>query len=169
MRTCKRCGAEYQPIPSQVRRGWWRCRKCITAINREYELRRKAEGRPLVRKPVPYRYHYSPRTNTELYRALKRGWDAKYRNDPAYAQRLWCRQQFNNEVIAGRIKRQACSQCGKPTAEGHHPDYEKPFDVIWLCRKCHAALHRALRRDANVGTDTPSDRVRKPDQKGATQ
>jgi len=36
-----------------------------------------------------------------------------------------------------------CSQClveCKP--EGHHSDYSKPLEVIWLCKKCHIAEHK---------------------------
>jgi len=30
-------------------------------------------------------------------------------------------------------------ECGlKCKTEGHHEDYSKEFEVIWLCRRCHA-------------------------------
>jgi hypothetical protein len=41
------------------------------------------------------------------------------------------------------IRPSYCSLCtieGK--IEGHHPDYSKPLEVIWLCKKCHMAEHR---------------------------
>lgn len=49
-----------------------------------------------------------------------------------------------NAIRDGRLVRpNACSQCGKTCKpEAHHPDYSKPFDVIWLCRSCHCRLHR---------------------------
>lgn len=47
-------------------------------------------------------------------------------------------------VNKGNIVRpQSCSACGKlGRIEGHHHDYAHPFDVVWLCRKCHSAVHR---------------------------
>jgi hypothetical protein len=35
-----------------------------------------------------------------------------------------------------------CSECGKHAQiHAHHPDYDKPLDVIWLCGSCHNRLH----------------------------
>lgn len=38
-----------------------------------------------------------------------------------------------------------CKDCGMTAkVQGHHPDYNKPLEVIWLCVNCHAKLHREL-------------------------
>ncbi len=41
------------------------------------------------------------------------------------------------------IRPGCCEDCGdecKP--HGHHPDYSKPFEVEWLCVKCHMKAHK---------------------------
>ena len=50
---------------------------------------------------------------------------------------------FNNAKQAGKIKvATACSVCGdEGRLEGHHEDYSRPLDVIWLCRSCHLMRH----------------------------
>lgn len=46
-------------------------------------------------------------------------------------------------VRSGKIKKpDHCSKCGvKCNPEGHHLDYNKPLNVIWLCPSCHAKYH----------------------------
>ncbi len=34
-----------------------------------------------------------------------------------------------------------CVLCKNETADGHHPDYARPFDVQWLCRRHHMLWH----------------------------
>lgn len=43
----------------------------------------------------------------------------------------------------GKLKRpRVCSQCHKEGfIEGHHEDYSRPLEVVWLCRACHRQLH----------------------------
>ena len=53
-----------------------------------------------------------------------------------------CKALFAYAVKIGRIQKQPCSVCGALKAEGHHPDYFKPLEVIWLCRVHHAELRR---------------------------
>lgn len=38
-----------------------------------------------------------------------------------------------------------CAECGSKTnLHRHHPDYNKPMEVIILCRKCHNLLHNIM-------------------------
>lgn len=54
-------------------------------------------------------------------------------------------------IRAGLIERQACQVCGTEIrVDGHHPDYSKPLEVIWLCRTHHWLIERILK-----GSDEP--------------
>lgn len=50
----------------------------------------------------------------------------------------------------GEIKSEPCIVCGSEQVDGHHHDYEKPLDVIWLCQKHHSELHANLRLKAKI-------------------
>lgn len=51
---------------------------------------------------------------------------------------------LNNAIRDGRIKPWpvcAVPECNKkPVA--HHPDYDRPLDVVWLCQAHHVQTHR---------------------------
>lgn len=46
-------------------------------------------------------------------------------------------------IKKGVISRsETCHSCGKEKkTDAHHDDYDRPLDVIFLCRSCHLALH----------------------------
>jgi len=51
-------------------------------------------------------------------------------------------------ISTGKItKPDCCENCKTVTPprrlQGHHEDYTKPLEVIWLCDSCHKARHRA--------------------------
>lgn len=58
-----------------------------------------------------------------------------------------CRQKLRYAVRSGKVfKPNTCSRCNKffenkAKIHGHHHDYNKPFDVEWLCAYCHGRHH----------------------------
>lgn len=73
-----------------------------------------------------------------------------YRNNPYHAPtkfhpqkdkiRAHARSLFQSAVRYGKIERRPCTKCGAK-AEGHHEDYLKPYDVVWLCKLHHGQAH----------------------------
>ena len=47
-----------------------------------------------------------------------------------------------------RARDMRCEKCGIKAAHRHHKDYKKPLEVIYVCAKCHSAIHKALGRGA---------------------
>lgn len=52
-------------------------------------------------------------------------------------------------VRRGKITKEPCVKCGNEDSQAHHEDYNKPLDVIWLCRECHMELHNVARGTIN--------------------
>jgi hypothetical protein len=61
-----------------------------------------------------------------------------------WSDRQRARVLLHNAIARGKIvKPKECETCGEETKlDGHHPDYAKPLDVMWLCRRCHMKHHR---------------------------
>lgn len=65
-----------------------------------------------------------------------------YRRKP-YDIKEQARRRLQDRVARGVIIRQPCMFCGEPNGDAHHEDYTRPLDVHWVCRLCHAKVHRA--------------------------
>jgi hypothetical protein len=72
-----------------------------------------------------------------------REWSPAYREaDP---ERTKAHSIITHAIRDGKISRQPCIKCGSPNSDAHHPDYSKPFEVIWLCRIHHKRQHKLER------------------------
>ena len=60
------------------------------------------------------------------------------RNKERYKANRMIRKLIN----IGIISKASCVVCGDLNSKGHHPDYSKPLEVIWLCQKHHSEIHR---------------------------
>ena len=50
-----------------------------------------------------------------------------------------------------------CVICGVMGEHRHHPDYTKPFDVVWVCSPCHRKLHQTGKRGKGGGRQRPGE------------
>ncbi len=55
------------------------------------------------------------------------------------------KDKARDAFVAGKIQKPLfCEICGrKGKLEKHHPDYNKPLEVVWVDRACHSQLHRS--------------------------
>ena len=108
-------------------------------LKRKNELRWHRENIIRNRKRYALNARNRRKKNPEKYRIES----LKYRNKP--------RQKIMNQVrwavLTGKItKPKYCSCCGEiRKLNGHHKDYNKPLEVIWLCPACHRFLHTYLK------------------------
>ena len=72
----------------------------------------------------------------------------KHRKDGLrrHPEKYKARTDLNNALRLGKIvKPKHCSGCHQATKSrrlhGHHEDYSRPLDVIWLCQACHTTRH----------------------------
>lgn len=122
------------------------CKQCTLEVFRVY---RRSEKHKAYRREYHRRKHvverikrYQNRPEVKIRRDAqirasqerhKRAYKARYRG---------AHNQIGNALRRGLLARKPCSVCGKERAEAHHPNYKKPLEVIWLCRKHHKELHR---------------------------
>jgi len=62
--------------------------------------------------------------------------------------KIKARQQVSDAVRKGKLMRGSCTVCGSyKNIDGHHEDYSKPLDIVWLCKPCHKARHKQLKEE----------------------
>lgn len=64
------------------------------------------------------------------------------------SDKRFARSQVSYAIKKGRLKKEPC-YCGETKVEAHHPDYRKPLEVIWACKKHHVELDK-MRRNSHV-------------------
>lgn len=83
------------------------------------------------------RVHWKTEKYKEAHRRIAREWQ-KSNPEKQKAQSLVKSHPERLKIIY-----ECC--CVTSTKHHHHPDYSKPYDVLKLCNKCHAAEHARLR------------------------
>lgn len=146
---CPECGAAKLPKAA-------RCKPCADKAKSSYQAdgeRRDTitrlwnEGAPA--EEIAAVVGMKPLSLIATVATLRRkGLDLPYRRKPRNARGADLRVPRAQDAVkqalrTGRLVRPSeCSGCRTPgRPEAHHPDYDKPFEVVWLCRPCHTAHH----------------------------
>lgn len=162
MKTCAKC---HLPFPSAAYskdaskadglQCWCKaCRRNRYAENRSSEIKYAsdyvaANAETAYPKKRLYNKLYRKKPTPEARRMSRMA--AIRRNPEKHA----ARRALRRAVRLGRIiKPELCSVCftSLPSAKihGHHEDYGKPLEVVWLCAACHGKQHRIHAVEAEV-------------------
>ncbi|KKK49528.1 hypothetical protein LCGC14_3134130 [marine sediment metagenome] len=142
---CRQCGkkkeAEFYPHNKVL------CKMCYAKrVTEVYAPRRKAKKAEYQAVYYKNWYQVNGRNRAIDYISQARLWDI------AHPKEVKAREILRYAIRTHRItKPKVCSNCGRKTkVQGHHPDYSKPLEVLWLCASCHKKVH--LRGVVNVGS-----------------
>lgn len=100
--------------------------------------RKEARKRPEVRTIESARYRAWRAANPEKSAAKSR----RYFHSEQGRWKQSARIVVREAVRKGILVKPVIARCGHSRPEAHHPDYNRPLDVLWLCRPCHQELHR---------------------------
>lgn len=117
---CKRTEIETFFSPKPYSGGkYYYCRECANKKSRAYYKTDK--GRENIKKAV--------------FKSIKK-----------HYQKQLTRVMLNQAIQKGFLVRpKKCSNCNKKgKIQGHHEDYNKPLDVIWLCISCHSDVDNGV-------------------------
>lgn len=119
----------------------------IDKRNKKYstEYNKKPENKEKLKQYQKSKKYKDRHKERHIERMLK---------DELYRKRVNARILARSYVNSGRLVRKPCVVCGETKAQGHHEDYDKPLEVMWLCRKHHFNLHKG----ELLATDYPVDK-----------
>ena len=120
------------------------CRQCLTwkPLEEFYLHPKMADGHlNKCKECVKARVGQHRELNLERIRAYDRSRGRRRSLSPYPQKQRSASNKVGKAIRSGRMKRQPCVICGNVKTEGHHQDYDKPYDVVWLCVEHHRRLH----------------------------
>lgn len=158
---CKDCMKEYEKSNEDIDKKR-ESRKRYREKNRE--IIRDQDRKSYMRNPDKFRD--KAKVSQKRYFQTEKG-RLKYKihNEilrKKYPEKARARSLLSNAVCEGRIIRPTqCTLCfsSDVVIQGHHYDYSKPLDIIWVCTSCHSMIHRKIRyrRDRLSGETAKAD------------
>ena len=145
---CRVCKEEFEISEASLKKGNYICKPCRKVDSAANLASRKARGMRVSGTKMPREWHQE--YEKEYFKrpeVRRRRVENFYQRlqDPTERMKRDAREQVRNAVRRGDLERLPCEVCGALPSQGHHEDYEKPLDVMWLCRTHHTELHNKAR------------------------
>lgn len=135
-----------------------KCMKCgeLKPLSAFYEHPQMKDGhlnkcKECTKKDVSNNYrknkkHYQEYEHSDKRIASRRSRSGRYLKNhrEKNPEKNRARRILTYHVRKGNLTQPSvCSICGKESKyiQGHHEDYSKPLDVIWVCPQCHRNIH----------------------------
>lgn len=128
-------------------KNWWQSR---TIEQRREAIARRSKDAIARNEAIRFQKHKAKRV------ALAKSWKEKNPDRQKEHMQQWrlanqekrkAQSKVSAAIRAARLVRpDACGRCGKSGChiEGHHEDYSRPLDVVWLCTECHGKTRRKV-------------------------
>lgn len=124
---CKTCNITKQAADFYVS-NMSRCKECLKASVRANRLEK-----------IDYYRQYDRLRASQPHRIENNFSQSQaWRNE--FPNRRRAQGRVAHALRAGKLLRQPCWVCGEK-AVAHHPDYDRPLDVVWLCQSHHKQAH----------------------------
>jgi hypothetical protein len=125
-------------------------------LNKCKECTKKDSDDNFKRKMLDPVWQVKERERQRLKEAKRRdsGLVKKYKKATIpFKQRKEKYGEYLSAIQCGKLTPMPCEVCGKQKTQGHHEDYSKPLDVVWLCVRHHQDRHIHLRNAKTLGQD----------------
>lgn len=136
---------------------------------KKYRSEWQKSKRPILNERLKERYLNNLERSRELGRARSKRYmqtekgkakhiEATEKYVEENREKIRAQSKVRKAIKSGKIiKPLNCEVCGLSKAlQGHHEDYSKPLQVIWMCAKCHIYHHHKHRFHAErLNEETP--------------
>ena len=128
------------------------CKDCVKTRVHDYRIKNIERVREYDRKrgALQHRREYGAeyrRQNREQHVKTSIRWAAR---NP---EKRKAHVAVQRALKAGKLERKVCEVCAAQKVEAHHADYTQPLQVVWLCSKHHAELHKHERNKQRKHND----------------
>lgn len=143
MRRCSKCNTfkdnSYFTKNSQLKSGLNRwCKDCTRRNSRNGYFKYKSKRIESIKK-----WRMSEKGKQVYEQSIKKWVN---RNPKKYVAHYVVSMAIKHGILHPR----GCERCDSIVSQAHHEDYDKPYEVIWLCPQCHKDRHQEIKNSKPI-------------------